>query len=224
MNSPTDRLPDLEGLSRHGASSARLTTPAEIRGAAARRTRRRAATGAAAVAVAVVAVAPSLLSLTGAGPTDRVAPTGPPAATGPSGAHGPSDGEAADRAVDIRTYAGRWVAPDVEGGVRTFRSRAASPLETGWRLVPGPGDRVRIVAVSTVDGRDLCLTDSGGVDHVTVSLCEERAQLFDVTEVGQPGVVTISSGRGLIGADPGRGPLLEPAVSPESPATVFTLE
>lgn len=222
MNAATDPgLDALQELARHGTTTAHLAPPSTVRARADRRRRNRRVGGAAALTLAAVVLVPALGAL-GLDPGDQGAPVAP-AGTGPSTGPTASDTGRDVPAVDIRTYADRWVVPDVEGGVASVASRERSPLPTGWRFEPRADDAVRIVTVATTDGASQCLTatEDGALG---LQGCDDAVagQAFTVTALDRPDQVNVRTVAGLLAATPGHG--LRPDGGPESPSTVFTLD
>ncbi|MCH1867344.1 hypothetical protein [Nocardioides sp. CFH 31398] len=219
MTTPTETGPEaLRDLAHHGTASAHLPSPATVRARADRRRRNRRVAGGVAVAVAAVVLAPTVGGL-GA---PRTTGTGPSAPVASDPATDPTT-DPATRVVDIRTYADRWVVPDVEGGISSVVSLSRSPLPTGWRLETRDDGATRLATVATTDGAPHCLT-ARREGSLGLQECDDSVagQALTVRVLDRRGQVNIRTVAGLLAATPDHG--LRPDSGPESPAVVFVLE
>lgn len=147
--------------------------------------------------------------------------------TDPTPTDAPEDGSllGGDQEVEIRTYAGTYLAPSVEGGVITVADPATSEVPAQWVITPvgDGGERYQLTTVALTDGEATCLALPADGD-VSLATCgaADPAQAFQVTSLDSPEQVSLSSGAGYLGVDPDDG-TLQVFPSGDQLSSTFTL-
>lgn len=163
--------------------------------------------------------APTVASSDATVPTP-VGPTSPSASASADSALVGGDGE-----VEIRTYAGTYVAPSVEGGVITVDDPSTAEVPAQWLIsrVEAGGGTYQLRTVALTDGQASCLALAADAD-VALASCDgsDPAQNFSVTSLDRPEQVALSTTAGYLGVDTGDG-TLEVFPSGDQLSSTFTL-
>ena len=225
----------LRQTSALAGAGGRLPAADRVRARGVQRRRRRAADTVLAAAAAVVVAVTGTSAFLNAAPPDSPAtvpspaPSTPPVAPTPS-TETPVTGETqvtletptgdpltdGTHAVDLLFPDGRYLAPNVEGGVSVETTPDPAGVSPSWVVTPTGDGHVRLVTVTTTDGLPSCLhaRDDGvvGLDR-----CDDTnpTQVFDpptdpLTLTAQGWSVTVVDGDLTTTADPAQ-------------ATTFTL-